>query len=133
MLTKNAAYSLYRYFGCEEDNVPEQGDPEADEDGAADLIDHGKGPDRQFIFKLPCHHYLSGIGGHIYKEADGKNDDAFVEGMVDGENGGISQPEEDHARIEGIDDKAGGEDPGHIAFAEAWSGAIGFFRQGCFF
>jgi len=133
MLTKNGAGSLYRHFGCEEDHVPKQGDAEADEDGAGDLIDHGKGPDRQFICKLARHHYLSNIGGHIYKEADGKNDDAFVEGMVDGENGGISEPEEDHAGVEGIDDKAGGKDPGHVAFAETGSGAIGIFRQGCFF
>ena len=130
---RNDTGGLYRYFGSEEDHVPEQGDPEADEDGAGDLIDHGKRFDRQFICKFAGHHYLSDIGGHIYQEADGKNDDAFVEGMVDGEDGGISKPEEDHARVEGIDDKAGGEDAGHVAFAEAGSGAIGIFRQGCFF
>ena len=109
--------------------VPHQGDPKTHEDSTGDLIDHGKVLHRQFIAEFARHHHLSDISRHIDEEANGKDDDPLAEGMAHRKNGGITQPEKDHAGVKRIDDEPGGKDPGHVALAEPHAIAFGIRAQ----
>lgn len=79
---------------------------EDDKDRAGDLIDDGQCAQGELVSQLAGHHDLSHVCGHIYQKTNGENDDPFLECVVHREDGGITQPEEDDAGIEGIDDKS---------------------------
>ena len=110
-----------KHFGDNEDNA------EADKNGAGDLVDNAEGVQGQAAAELAGQQHLGDIGGHVDEQTNGKNNDPFLHGMAGREQGGICQPEKNHAGVECIDQETGCEDAGHIPFAEPglFAGRIG--------
>lgn len=79
---------------------------EAYQDGAGDLINDNKSFEGELVPQLSGHHDLEDVGAHIDQQADGEDDDPFLQCVICGENGCITQPEQDDAWIECIDEEA---------------------------
>ena len=113
-----------RIYPMQNNNIIREDNAKDDQQAAGDLIDHGQHFHGQFAPQFTSHHYLAGICAHIDQQANGKDNDALVEGKPGGEQGRVSQPEKDDAGVQGIDDKARGKDAGHIPLSKPGGGTI---------
>jgi hypothetical protein len=80
---------------------------------------------RKAVSDLSRQHHLSDIGQYIYEQANGKNDDPVPKSMQCRKSCGIDQPEKDHVRVQGVDEKTRQSNLRKV------SGAEGFYFFGC--
>ncbi len=117
---------------CIDKQPPNQRNPKPNKDNTIQPVNIMNIVRRKTVADLTSQHYFSYIGGEYKQQADGKDDNPFLYGMID-KCGGSGDPENKNGRVQCIHKKAGQKYFGHISFTKPQHDLLALFVDLYFF